>query len=153
MLISVLLAALALTSPAVIDGDSLRPKIRLYGIDAPEARQQCLDGVGRCYACGKQATAFLASLTHGKAIRCERRDTDRYGRTVAQCFDGETDLGEAMIRTGWAVPYARYLKGTPDTLRTYERAHADAQADGRGLHQGQYAAPREWRKGSRLECE
>ena len=44
-------------------------------------------------------------------LRCERLDTDRYGRMVAKCFmpDG-TDLGEWMVSSGWALAYRRYSK-------------------------------------------
>lgn len=39
-------------------------------------------------------------------------DTDRYGRTVAQCWlpDGR-DLACEMVKAGWAVDMPRYSKG------------------------------------------
>ena len=41
--------------PTVVDGDTLivdGSRLRLYGIDAPESQQQCLDTGKQQYACG-----------------------------------------------------------------------------------------------------
>ena len=41
--------------PTVVDGDTLivdGSRLRLYGIDAPESQQQCLDTEKQQYACG-----------------------------------------------------------------------------------------------------
>jgi endonuclease YncB( thermonuclease family) len=48
-------------------------------------------------------------------LLCEKRDTDRYGRDVAQCYvtdpgpDGKPvkgmDIGRAMVRAGHAMAY------------------------------------------------
>jgi hypothetical protein len=34
---------------------------------------------------------------------CERRDIDRYGRTVAVCWVGAGEPNRVMMRKGWAV--------------------------------------------------
>jgi endonuclease YncB( thermonuclease family) len=49
-----------LGSVRVTDGDSLRrgeQRIRLFGIDASELDQECLDATGRSYACGRKPSA------------------------------------------------------------------------------------------------
>jgi endonuclease YncB( thermonuclease family) len=49
--------------PRVVDGDSLElagHRVRLFGIDAPESRQDCRDARGRFYACGREARDALA---------------------------------------------------------------------------------------------
>lgn len=96
------------------DGDTLiiaGERVRLYGIDAPELLQPCHDGT----RCGQRAQAHLAGLISGRIVTCEQRDTDRYGREVAQCYlasdseDGKAikgeDIGRAMVRDGQAMAY------------------------------------------------
>lgn len=101
--------------PEVVDGDSLviaGDRIRLYAIDAPELHQPCRNGSG---ACGERARDYLARLVAGHDLLCEKRDTDRYGRDVAQCYISkidengkatrEMDIGRAMVRAGHAMAY------------------------------------------------
>jgi endonuclease YncB( thermonuclease family) len=91
-----------LTGPArVLDGDSLAlagEQVRLFGIDAPEARQVCRDGAGRPYRCGRVAARSLAAATAGRTVACARLERDRYDRQVALCAADGRDLGEAMVR-------------------------------------------------------
>ena len=100
-------------TPRIVDGDTLvidGTRIRLHGIDAPEARQTCQrDGLD--WLCGQEASKALREYVGEADLRCERLDTDRYGRMVAKCFmpDG-TDLGEWMVSSGWALAYRRYSK-------------------------------------------
>jgi endonuclease YncB( thermonuclease family) len=49
------LAATISGIPKVVDGDTLEfgdQRVRLYGIDAPESKQQCTNRSGKEYACG-----------------------------------------------------------------------------------------------------
>jgi micrococcal nuclease len=91
----------------VVDGDGLYVvgydrQIRLWGIDAPE----------RSDAGYTEATDHLRRITDGHEVRCNKRDVDRYGRLVGQCFlpDG-TDLGAAMIEAGHSVEYCSFSRG------------------------------------------
>ena len=131
----------------VTDGDTLKiadQRIRLHGIDAPESKQVCkLQGVD--WACGKQASQELRNLTRGRAIICEERDRDRYGRTVAVCFDGTRDLNKAMVLSGMALAYRRY------SLDYVEEERA-AKTAGNGLWAGRFVPPWEWRRGKRLDA-
>lgn len=99
----------------VVDGDSMviaGDRVRLYAIDAPELHQPCRNGNG---ACGERAREHLARLVAGHDLLCEKRDSDRYGRDVAQCFISkidengkatkEIDIGRAMVRAGHAMAY------------------------------------------------
>jgi endonuclease YncB( thermonuclease family) len=105
-------AALALLSlPAaaqtITDGDTIKldgTRYRLWGIDAAESKQTCSDG----WQAGTEATAFLRGLMAGHTIECERKTTDRYGRTVAICRADGQDLGAAMVRAGQAWAFVRY---------------------------------------------
>ena len=68
------------------------------------------------------ATEALRNLMKGKTIECEKRSTDRYGRTVALCrADGE-DLSAAMVQRGWAFAFTRYSR---DYLQLEDQARAD----------------------------
>jgi endonuclease YncB( thermonuclease family) len=75
------LAALALPAVAqnIVDGDTIKmdgTPYRLWGIDAPETKQLCVDG----WPAGIQATKAIAELMRGKTVDCEGRGHDRYGR-------------------------------------------------------------------------
>ncbi|HSG95200.1 MAG TPA: thermonuclease family protein, partial [Afifellaceae bacterium] len=88
-----------------VDGDSLEldgRRVRLYGIDAPELPQTC-EKAGGTTQCGQRAYAELKFLVSGKRVECESLGFDRYDRTLARCQAGQTDLGAAMVRAGWAI--------------------------------------------------
>lgn len=95
----------------VIDGDTIEVRgmrVRLHGMDAPEARQTC-DLAGKPYACGRAAAAALRALVGRDPVACEVvTPADRYGRPVAVCRAGGRDLGAAMVRAGMAVAAPRY---------------------------------------------
>lgn len=125
---------------AVIDGDTLRlngRRIRLFGVDAPEGRQQCRRE-GRPYACGEAAARHLEALISGRAVTCRQRDMDRHGRMVAICFAGGADLNRAMVAAGWALAYRRYGLDYVAQERRAQRAR-------RGLWAGQFQPPWRWR--------
>jgi hypothetical protein len=88
---------------AVIDGDTLEihgERIRLFGIDAPESGQTCLDARGQCYRCGQKAALVLDARIGAGVVTCERKGTDRCGRTVALCRVYGEDLGAWMVGLG-----------------------------------------------------
>jgi endonuclease YncB( thermonuclease family) len=89
----------------VTDGDTLSVGgqiIRLDGMDAPEWDQKCSDGIKPC---GSLATAYLTSLVKGRKITCTIHGRGAYGRAIGQCRAGGKDVGEEMVRAGWAVAY------------------------------------------------
>ncbi len=66
---------MAITVPAlaqtIVDGDTIKLNgtvHRLYGIDAPEMKQDCPDG----WPAGRQAFAYLADQIRGRSIECTR---------------------------------------------------------------------------------
>ena len=120
----------------IIDGDSIEiggAKIRLYGIDAPELGQDCLDRSGATYACGRLAKRHLERVATG-TVTCEVVETDHYGRDVSICFAGDTDLGAAMVSAGWARAYLSY------SLR-YASEEQAARRARRGLWDGEFDDP------------
>ena len=128
-----------------IDGDSLRKgeqEYRLHGIDAPELYQSCRRADGASYACGRAARDHLRGLVRGAELACDIRETDRYGRRVADCRTGATDINREMVQSGWAVAYRRH--GT-----SYGNAEAEARKDRRGIWQGEFETPERWRESQR----
>lgn len=128
----------------VIDGDTLHvagERIRLLGIDAPESQQQC-QRAGANWACGEESTRQLQSLVGGRTVRCEARDVDRYGRTVAVCRAGSLDLGQAMVQTGMAVAFTRYSTD-------YVADEQHARAGTRGLWASSFVNPSQYRAENR----
>lgn len=126
---------------AVADGDTLEigpVRIRLYGIDAPEAGQTCRRADGRSWQCGAEATARLAALVEGRRIECLARDRDAYGRVIAVCMAGRTNVNETMVTEGLAFAFTRYADD-------YAALEAGARAARRGIWQGEAAPPWEYR--------
>lgn len=97
----------------IVDGDTLvlnGERIRLYGIDAPELRQSCLDANGQIYGCGQLAKRHLIGLIDGKAVRCRGNNQDKYRRRLAVCYAGRMNVNKRMVEDGWALAYGYYSK-------------------------------------------
>jgi micrococcal nuclease len=118
-------AAFAGQVVAVQDGDTLSvmrdgrsERVRIYGIDAPETRQDF----------GNRAKEFLSQLVFGQMVEVEVRDIDRYGRSVGRVLRDGQDVGLAVVRAGFAWHFTRYSNDA--VLATAER---EARATRRGL--------------------
>lgn len=125
----------------VADGDSVAiagTRLRLVGIDAPELAQDC-ERDGRAYPCGTAAKAHLEALIAGRPLDCVWDRRDKYGRGLARCRAGSTDLGATMVRDGWAVAY----------LGGFEAEEAEARRAGRGLWAGRFERPQDFRRRER----
>jgi endonuclease YncB( thermonuclease family) len=130
----------------VVDGDSLEigtDHVRLFGIDAPEGRQDCRRN-GQAWRCGEDAAAKLRSLVQGATLRCTPRDTDEYGRSVSVCRNGSTDINAEMVRAGLALAYRRYSND-------YVDEENEARNAKRGLWAGEFTAPWDYRRETREE--
>jgi endonuclease YncB( thermonuclease family) len=128
-----------------IDGDTLKAgngaEYRIFGIDAPELHQTCAEANGKSWLCGRAAKAKLTTLIKGGNVNCEARATDRFGRIVAVCSaEGMPDLGEAMVRDGYAIDLGG-AAGNP-----YAQAQAEAEAAKRGIWRGTFERPSDWRQ-------
>lgn len=97
----------------VIDGDTIKiddRKIRLYGMDAPEMKQECRKSRKK-WLCGESAKDRLVTIIgNGKNLRCDKKYDDLYKREVAICYVEEKDIGQIMVREGMAVAYRQYSK-------------------------------------------
>lgn len=127
----------------VRDGDSLAiggTELRLYGIDAPELRQTCSDAKGEPWRCGEAAKSALRQIVSRGDLRCLPRARDRFGREVATCrVNGIDDIGAAMLRDGLAVLFGTRADGD------YLAAEAAARLAKRGIWQGAFTMPSDWR--------
>jgi endonuclease YncB( thermonuclease family) len=134
----------------VIDGDSLirgGTEIRLYGIDAPEYRQTCRDARGMDWPCGRAAAEALRRMIGGEDVACRPMDRDRYGRVVSLCEARGRSLNREMVRRGLALADRRRGAAFADV-------QAEARRARRGLWQGAFDPPEEWRRQHRssLAC-
>jgi len=125
----------------VSDGDSLRfgdERVRLIGIDAPELDQTCTNSNGVLWPCGKVSQQRLLQLAKDGALICTYERRDRFDRALAVCMVDGVDIGGTMVLEGLAVSYDDY----PDQ-------EADARRSGKGMWQGEFITPRNWRRGER----
>lgn len=95
---------------SIHDGDTInitthnnkKVKIRLYGIDAPELKQPF----------GEQSQLCLEEMIKNQNIsyipRNKNKSTDKYGRTVAVIFKGNTNINLEMVKKGCAWNYMYY---------------------------------------------
>lgn len=132
-LLAVLMSAqIAAADGTVIDGDTLDLngiRYRLNGIDAPEQTQNCKTATGKNWKCGEAATEMLVKLTKRKRVTCKTLGQDIYGRDIATCSAGGTDLGRAMVAQGMAWAFLKFSD-------VYAGDQAQAKADKRGIWQG-----------------
>lgn len=136
-------AAADFTGPIrVIDGDTFdvgEVRVRLHGIDAPEADQPCQTEQGTSYDCGGWVTGQVRDRYEGRMARCTSRGIDRYGRTVAVCTTGGEDVGRALVADGLAYAYRRYSMA-------YDLEEKQAYVAERGLHGFVLQTPAQHRK-------
>lgn len=128
----------------VRDGDSItidKSDFRLSGIDAPELHQTCDDASGQPWRCGDAARRALRALLERGDLVCSPHTRDRFGRVVASCrIEGVGDVGEAMVRDGMAVNFGGRTEGD------YVAAERAARRAKRGIWQGGFTPPSEWRR-------
>lgn len=125
----------------VVDGDTIdigTTRIRLWGIDAPEGKQQC-SRESKTYDCGNEASKKLLSLIGSQNVECLKKTQDRYKRMVAVCRAGGKDIGAEMVRSGWALAFTRYSSD-------YVSQENEARLNGRGMWAGAFEPPWQVRK-------
>ena len=136
---------------SVGDGDTLRVgdgrqklTIRLASIDAPEMAQR---GYG---SAARQRLKELAPV--GAVVAFRSQANDKYGRTLAEVFVNGRSINLAMVFSGQAFAYGKYL-GTGRL--TFLEAEAAAQRQGLGVWRVPEGIQRpwDWRSGERFTCE
>ena len=96
-------------------------KVRLYGIDAPEAKQEG----------GKEATAALKPL-QGQMVIIREMDIDQSGQTVALVEHNGRPVNLDLVAQGYAWHYPLYCKEQP-ICGQIKAAEAEARAEKKGL--------------------
>ena len=116
----------------VVDGDTVEldngKTVRLIGIDTPEV-------YGGTECGGAEASAYMERIASGRRVSVRTDPTqdtyDRYGRLLAYLDAGGTDLGEAVLRAGWARVY---VYDQPfRRLAAYRQAGSTARKGDRGI--------------------
>lgn len=115
----------------------LNVKIRVAQIDAPEKAQPW----------GQKSKQALSDLIYGKTIRAQVETEDRYGRVVANLYDGDVWINEYMVASGNAWMYRQYSKSAQ-----LAQSESNAKQQGLGLWslpESERIPPWEWRKGEK----
>jgi endonuclease YncB( thermonuclease family) len=121
-------------------GDHLRiadTMVRLAGIDAPEAAQQCSRG-GRSWRCGAAAESALARLVNGRRVKCSLSGSDDAGRALGRCTVAGKDVGAQLVRRG-------HVFAEGGLLPRYGSEESEARAAKAGLWNGDAERPADWR--------
>lgn len=100
------------------DMDKGRFRIRLYGIDAPEKKQDF----------GQKAKQYLSSRLFRKAVVIRYKEIDRYGRIVGKVYLDNEEINVDMLKNGYAWHYKNY-----DNSEEYSQAEINAREKGIGL--------------------
>lgn len=113
--------------------DNSQKKVRFWGIDAPESKQDF----------GQVAKKKLSDLIFQKEVKVEVSETDRYGRAIGKVYVDSTYVNLEMVIAGLAWHYAQYA---PNDTELAE-AEKFARSLKRGLWGGNsHIAPWEFRK-------
>lgn len=110
--------------------DKQQIKVRLFGIDAPEKKQDY----------GQRSKQFLASLIAGQVVEVEPKGKDRYKRTLGIIRYKGQDINAQIVLNGYAWAYVKYSIIYVDQEKL-------ARENKRGLWQSNDPTPPwEWRK-------
>ncbi len=129
---------------SVIDGDSIRVggnEVRLFGLDAPEYKQNCFDEKNQEYSCGLMSRAFLVALAQKKEVKCVYAEKDKYDRFLSKCFVGEISINEELVKNGMAVIY-----NFTESDEKMDALEATAKKQKLGIWRGAFQLPKEYRK-------
>ncbi len=117
----------------VVDGDtidcavslgfdvSVRQRIRLYGVDAPESRTRDLEQ--KKY--GKASKKFVKEFLDSDYILLKTREKGKYGRYLGDFCVGDKWLCDELIKAHHAVPY--YGQNKADIAAAHIRNRALVQ--------------------------
>lgn len=125
----------------LVDSAQVPHKIRLAGIDAPEARQPY----------GQVSRRSLAEMVEGQWVQVSYDKRDRYGRLVGKIELHGRDVNLEQLRRGLAWHFKKYQdEQSPSDRQAYAKAEEEAQSARLGLwRDAQPQAPWDWRAATR----
>lgn len=84
----------------ILTGGKEQIRIRLYGIDAPESKQDY----------GTKSRHFVNGLIYGKVVKIENKGIDRYKRVLGIVWIDSINLNEKLLENGLAWHYKHFDK-------------------------------------------
>jgi endonuclease YncB( thermonuclease family) len=136
----------------IVTGDDLilgTQPYQLFGVDAPDVGQMCLDANSQPYPCGADALRSLGRIASEKPVSCTPVGKQPSGTIrSALCKVGRLDIAEELLRSGWVV-------ATAESPPEYKSAEYEARQSRRGIWAGTFVWPSEWRRrggGAPLIC-
>lgn len=122
----------------LLDSTRQQHKIRLAGIDAPEAHQPF----------GQRSRANLGALVFNKNVVAECSKVDRYQREICKVLVNGVDANLEQVKVGMAWHYKLYAKEqSPQDREDYEVAEFNAKMRRLGLWADKNPVPPwEWRR-------
>ncbi len=100
-------------------------RLVLLGVAPLAAEERCVDPGGVEWACGGRMLAAARFALRRKPVDCDLPEGMKRGRYETSCRLDDGDLGDLVVRRGWA----RAVRGGP-----FEEAENEARREGRGLH-------------------
>lgn len=108
----------------ILDSKSEKVRIRLSGIDAPEATQ----------AHGEEAKRYLSDLVLSRAVTVKYEKLDRYGRIIGVVLLNGKDVNYQIIKSGFAWHYKQYQnEQTRKARKLYSEGEESARQKRTGL--------------------
>lgn len=125
----------------ILDAAKQQHRIRILGIDAPEK--------GQPYS--KAAKKHLSQLIAKKTVCLEPSETDKYQRTISKVILNDVDIGLALINSGYAWHYKKYMSNQPEADQAlYAAGELQAKLSVIGLwSEPNPVPPWDWRTGKR----
>jgi len=121
----------------VLDGDMIvvdRVLVRLWGMDAMEQGQSCMHEGTRTRNCGQVAIDLLEAHAERASVGCTIAEVDAWGRAIARCYVGNTDLGAMLVHEGYAL-------ATPAGKGAYAEIEEGARQAKSGVWAGYFMQP------------
>lgn len=118
----------------VVDGHRLRVDgvvVRLNGVAPLDPTRKCWRGRDQV-SCEGLARNALRQLVQGRLVRCEEKEG--FAPVFALCRVAGRDLGEAMVRAGYAI-------GDPQRSRQYQAAEQAARTARLGIWAADPSSP------------
>jgi endonuclease YncB( thermonuclease family) len=124
----------------VLNGSNEQVRVRLANIDAPEDGQPW----------GRRSRQLLSELVAGQTVEIIERDTDRYGRIVADIYLGDTYINGQMVILGGAWAFRQYLND--QRLVEWEETARNSHTGLWAMPPGQIVAPWDYRATRRAQA-